>query len=360
MSRLKSTLKWSGIGIGIIAVITLTAGAVYQAVMESRDLEAWPPPGNLHSVDGADMHIHCIGEGTPTVLLEQGLAVPSAFWSELQTELAKSTRVCRYDRVGLGYSAPLDRPISTTEITSRLHALLQAEKIEDELLMVGFSAGGVHIREYYRQHPEHVAGMVFVDSTHEQQGTRLPPWPEYPWTYRNARYLAPFGYFRLTTDSLANLSWFKGSDVLKQRISAFSNFSHVIPAELFETQAFLADVSKNAPLVQLGDLPITFISRGKPPWRPDFLPPEITLESIKKERRIWDELQAELVTLSTRSRHVIAKKSDHAIHFDEPELFLNEVRKMVDLLRAERSGPEMGENVKGQQGTPHDNPPKSP
>jgi hypothetical protein len=73
--------------------------------------EALPePPGDLVEVDGHLMHLYCTGDGSPTVLLETGLGDPSVNFWPLQEELAATTRVCTYDRAGLGWSEPGPEP----------------------------------------------------------------------------------------------------------------------------------------------------------------------------------------------------------------------------------------------------------
>lgn len=327
------------IAMGLIGLVFLAlgAGAIYQQMMERKDLESWPPLGTLYEVDGTKLHLHCIGSGSPTVVLEMGLAMGSQFWTDAQEKMATKTRVCRYDRPGFGYSDPVDHEVPAKEVAARLHGLLQAAQIDDELILVGFSAGGVYVREFYRQFPASVVGMVLVDSTHEQQGTRLPEWPPLPWQLRYAEYLAPLGYFRMTENTQESYGWLNSSDAVKHRLATTGWRSHYLPAVVAETNAFLADVSHEATPVSLNDLPVTVLSRGKPVWLPEGLPEHITLESITEERRVWDILQTELVKLSTNTRHVIATKSDHTIWMDEPELFVSTVLEMVDRTRAQPS-----------------------
>ena len=50
------------------------------------------------------MHIHCTGTGSPTVVLEAGGGAYAIDWSLVQPGVAESTRVCSYDRAGLGWS----------------------------------------------------------------------------------------------------------------------------------------------------------------------------------------------------------------------------------------------------------------
>lgn len=335
MNRVKSILKRAAIGLLVLSLLVLGAGAAYQGLMEKRDLERWPPLGKMYKVDGTMLHLHCIGTGSPTVVLEMGLGMSSQYWTEAQEKISTKTRTCRYDRPGFGYSDSVHHPVPAKEVASRLHALLQQAGIDKDLVLVGFSAGGLYVREFYRQHPKSVVGMVLVDSTHEQQGTRLPKWPPPGWQLRYAHLLAPLGFFRLTENLEENYGWLAASQATKERLSTTGWRSHYLPAVLAETNAFLADVSHEATPVPLDNLPVTVLSRGKPVWLPEGLPEHITLETIKEERRVWDILQAELVGLSTDTRHVIAKKSDHTIWMDEPELFVSNVLDMIDRVRSQ-------------------------
>lgn len=335
MNRFKPLLKRAGLGIIVLVCLILGAGATYQHLEEQSDLEQWPPLGTMYDVDGTRLHLHCMGSGSPTVILEMGLGMGSQYWTDTQEKISSKTRVCRYDRPGFGYSDSVHHEVPAKEVASRLHALLEQAGIQEDLVLVGFSAGGLYVREFYRQHPSAVSGMVLVDSTHEQQGTRLPKWPPPGWQLRYAHILAPLGYFRLTENLEQNYEWLQTSDAVKHRLNSTGWRSHFLPAVLAEHNAFLADVSHGATPTKLGDLPVTVLSRGKPVWLPEGLPESITLESITEERRVWDILQAELVKLSTNTKHVIATKSDHTIWMDEPELFVSTVMDMVDRVRAE-------------------------
>jgi len=165
------------IAILIITALTLAAGWTYQRVAEHLDDQRYPPPGQLFSVDGRLLHLHCRGTGSPTIIIEQGIGGPSIDWNAINDRMAVTTRVCDYDRAGMGYSEPAWRPTRAGDVARNLHALLAAANIEDDLVFVGWSAGGLYAREYYRRFPERVKGMVLVDSPHEQSLERMPPQP---------------------------------------------------------------------------------------------------------------------------------------------------------------------------------------
>jgi pimeloyl-ACP methyl ester carboxylesterase len=61
-------------------------------------------PGRLVDVGGYKLHINCMGQGSPTVILDHMGDGSSAEWGWVQPEIAKGTRVCAYDRAGFGWS----------------------------------------------------------------------------------------------------------------------------------------------------------------------------------------------------------------------------------------------------------------
>jgi hypothetical protein len=98
------------IGLCSPLIVAVIAGATYQWAATRRDLAATPPPGRLVDVGGHRLHIWCTGSGTPSVILETGLGGSSADWGFVQPEVAGFTRVCSYDRAGMGYSDPGPSP----------------------------------------------------------------------------------------------------------------------------------------------------------------------------------------------------------------------------------------------------------
>src|SRR5438105_2689702 len=91
-----------------IAVLTLAGitGAAYQSIASRRELAANPPPGELVDIGGYRLHTWCLGAGSPPVILDTGLGGSLLDWGFVQPEVAKFTRVCAYDRAGMGFSDP--------------------------------------------------------------------------------------------------------------------------------------------------------------------------------------------------------------------------------------------------------------
>src|ERR687894_3266879 len=112
----------------LVLVVVLLAlafvGTIYQAIATERAERAYPPPGEMVDVGGHSLHINCAGRGGPTVVLDAGSGSFSAQWVRVQREVAGTTRVCAYDRAGMGWSEMGPEPRDAKQITSELHTLL--------------------------------------------------------------------------------------------------------------------------------------------------------------------------------------------------------------------------------------------
>ena len=156
--------------IGLVALAVI--GAIYQTFGTEIYRRIYPPPGELVDVGGHRLHINCVGEGSPTVILESGLGAGSVDWANIQPEVADTTRVCAYDRAGTGWSEPGPGPGDPQQIAGELHTLLGNAGIDGPYVLVGHSFGGLYVRMYDDLYPNEVEGMVLVDSSHPEQSTR--------------------------------------------------------------------------------------------------------------------------------------------------------------------------------------------
>lgn len=165
------------LGLLVTAIAIPVIGATYQAIATAVDKRAYPPSGVMIDVGDYSLHLYCTGENTdgrPTVILEPGLGASSSAWAWVQPEVAKTTRVCAYDRAGLGWSDPSPQPRDAQHIATELHMLLQNAKISGPYVLVGWSYGGLYIRAYADQYREETAGLVLLDSSSPEQCTSTP------------------------------------------------------------------------------------------------------------------------------------------------------------------------------------------
>jgi pimeloyl-ACP methyl ester carboxylesterase len=148
--------------VGLVGLALL--GLAYQAVAIETDRSGYPPRGQLYTVDGHQMHLACMGEGGPAVILQAGGVAESLWWYRIQNQLAAQTQVCAFDRPGLGWSEPVDGPRDALMINAELHALLDQAGIAPPYVMAGHSFGAVLTRIYAAQYSAEIAGIVLVDS----------------------------------------------------------------------------------------------------------------------------------------------------------------------------------------------------
>ena len=124
-----------GVTVAVIAGLSL-AGAGYEAIASRGDARAYPPPGKMVDVGGYKLHIQCLGTGSPTVVLDAGLGCTSLDWSLVQAEIGQTTRVCAYDRAGMGWSESGPEPRTPEQNARELHTLLANAGLEGPYVLV--------------------------------------------------------------------------------------------------------------------------------------------------------------------------------------------------------------------------------
>ena len=127
------------------------------------------PPGRLVDVGGRRLHLYCTGQGSPTVVFENGGGAFSIDWALVQPAIAKTTRACSYDRARHAWSDPSPSAETAASVARDLHALLAAAGERPPYVLAGHSMGGIYVRIFERRYPGEVAGLVLVDSSHEDQ-----------------------------------------------------------------------------------------------------------------------------------------------------------------------------------------------
>jgi len=136
-------------------------------------------PGLEYEARGNFLYLLCAGHGSPTVILEAGLGEDHRDWEPVQSEIALRTRVCSYDRLGIGFSQQAPKRATADQKADDLHALLAAANVDGPYVLVGHSYGGMLVRVYAAAYPHDVAGLVLLDSAHPDQDRRflaaLPP-----------------------------------------------------------------------------------------------------------------------------------------------------------------------------------------
>lgn len=323
---------WVGCGATVILILgvvftvaTLVAGALAKSELEKSSRA----PGRLVDVGGYTMHIHCLGSGSPTVVMEAGNNDFSVQWYLLEPQIAEFTRVCVYDRAGLGWSDPSPRPRTIQVMIDELHTLLKNANVPGPYVLVGHSFGGIILRAFARAYPAQAIGIVLVDSAHEEQFARVP-------ALRRVADHAVAQFRSLATMSNIGLLAMSPEQIPDRGLQgiALSQYRGVLATTRYfdgataETEAIVANFANPPRITGLDNLPLVVISRGLAEPLPG-----VSASDNQQYEESWQAMQAELVRLSSNSRQVIAKQSGHYIQLAEPQLVINAIRQMVAEIR---------------------------
>ena len=291
------------------------------------------PLGRLIDIGGYSLHINYTGKGGPAVVMEAGLGGYSLDWSLVQPEIAKFTSVCTYDRAGYGWSDSGPIPRTSKQIVKELHVLLVNAGIRPPYVLVGHSFGGLNVRLYASMYSDDVAGIVLIDSSHEEQFLRLPK--EYAKfqslnlkVQNIGRLLAPLGVMRLMKMPLPFV-YKKLPLEIQLMIKKVGFYPKGYSASYHELRALKESMVQVRAATKIPNIPLIVLSSKNTVSRSE-VPAGIPVDKINKAHI---ELQRELAALSSKSEHIITKKSGHYIQLDQPELTVEAIRKIVDQVR---------------------------
>jgi pimeloyl-ACP methyl ester carboxylesterase len=292
--------------------VKVPIGAPRGAAAKMRDYV--PPPGRMIDVGGHRLHLVCLGEGTPAVVLESGLSDAWISWSKVQPELAKTTRVCAYDRAGIGYSEPGPIPRTSERIAGELRTVLQRAGIAPPYVLVGHSFGGLNVRMFAARYPGEVAGMVLVDSSHEEQWSRGGP------ELRRQAEDALERLHRRASRARAGEPAGTIAPNLPVAVASRPAWHRALYEELRSLPESSRQVRATArPL----DVPLVVVTAGRTEWT------GLSRRARAGMRTLWSELQASLARLSPQGTQVIATTSGHNVQREAPHIVIDAVRQVL-------------------------------
>jgi pimeloyl-ACP methyl ester carboxylesterase len=271
--------------------------------------------GRVRIASGRRLYLECRGRGRPTVILEAGLRNRGDIWSTLQVPgqrrptvfaaLARTTRVCAYDRPGTtvgvdvsgrSRSDPVRMPRSTGAAVADLRALLRAARIRAPYVLVGHSTGGLIVRQYTSRHPRRVAGLVLVDAIPETMERILPT---SSWNAYNANYLtAP-----------------------PAPLADYADLEYVDFRQSFAQM-------RRAGVRPPRRIPFIVLSKGQSFGIPGRLGRQVDAA--------WNRGQRYLASLQAGTPRIVAPNSGHYIQLEDPKLVIDSVRRVIRAVRAGR------------------------
>ena len=203
----------------------------------------------------------------------------------MQPFVAGFTHVCAYDRAGTGHSESVPAHDTAQAIADDLHTLLGNAGIDGPYILVGHSLGGIIVRVFASRYLNELAGMVLVDTSHGDPAVRF------------------------------------------QTVLTPEEWQHVQAVRDEKDFGLPEGVDMLGP--DLGDIPLVVLSAGKATAVSTDLPPDVADRLFQ----IHQEMQQELVSLSSNSTHIIAEDSGHAIQNDQPEAVVDAIQQVVEAAR---------------------------
>jgi pimeloyl-ACP methyl ester carboxylesterase len=327
------------VGRAVLAVVSVSW--LYQRFGEARDVRRYPPPGRLFSVGGHRLHLVDHGGTGPVIVIETGSGALALGWDKIARDLSPSCRVITYDRAGYGWSDADGWRHDGQRVARDLAALLAAADVPGPFILVGHSLGGLFVRSFQQLYPDVVAGIVFVDSSHEDMLSRLVQTSGRRVVAAQAvvtllMTVAPRGPGRAAADVglldrvMQGVVGGDSPEDVRQRLSLYMR-SAFRQAMLAETLGLPATMRSLRETRQALTIPIAVVTAAAPS------PSDTTM--VARMRPLWLELQADLATLSSDATHTVARHGGHFVHNDDPEVVADAIRGVVERAAAGPTSP---------------------
>jgi len=277
-----------------LAIDVLRVGGWQIWLIRHRSPPSYLASGSTIGVSGVRTYLDCRGAGSPTVILDAGLGTGASGWGFVPEWVAARTRVCAWDRPGIGASDPIGHH-TVQDTAQHLRATLAAAGEKPPFILVGHSLGGVYARVFASSFRPEVSGVVLVD----------PYLPD----------IRPVEHVAL--DPVLREEWLSELRATNDRVAAVEDLDWAASYDQL-TRASVEGLP----------LELLFVDQ-RFRWEGQFEPAEGDL--IAAWRRLVGSLSAEY-------RLTIAEDSTHMIQYDRPDLVVDAILRLVDRDRLGRTG----------------------
>jgi pimeloyl-ACP methyl ester carboxylesterase len=256
------------------------------------------------------LEVNVFGSGSPTVVIEPALGGDASAWRPLAAEIGALTRVVTYDRAPYGASSAAADGRRPADVARDLHGVLRCLGIAGPLVLVGHSAGGIYVRAYAAAHRDEVAGMVLIDSSHEDQRRATRGKTPLKWQLMD--------FFTIPSILAQSAQARRGAD-RRSLIREFCAFRRLTAAD----RLLFPD--------DLGARPLIVLTRAR----------DVSIDD-RGFWPVWHALHADLARLSSNSQHVVSHSPNHYLNVGDPQAVLLAIRQVVRSVRTCRplAGPD--------------------
>jgi pimeloyl-ACP methyl ester carboxylesterase len=331
---------------------TIVAVNAASAVLTQSEVAPYLHAQRLVDVGGHTINLYCVGRGSPSVILDAGEGETMYTWRKVQPAIAKVTRVCSFDRAGMGFSGGGPLPRDANAMVTDLHALLGNAHISPPYVLVGHSIAGLYALLYADRYLPDLAGMVLIDPSfpnqthalHVASPTMARMEAQAPDAYTFCYNASLHGTLGLDRGSKASaICGFPPKVAVGLRTQCAKNgaawcmMQRLDFARLLRPSFWSALRSEDAASTDVdsaedvraqrsyGALPLAIFTAandigGSP------LPPV----EMRAVNRAWKAGHDRLARLSSAGSNVVISHSEHFIQLDRPEVVISAVAKVVN------------------------------
>ena len=306
---------------------------------------------------GRTIHLVCMGQGRPVVILTAGAGGWSIAWNKVQPGVAAVTRVCAWDRAGFAFSSPSPKPPTSDNDASDLQAALKAGGVTGPYVVVGHSSGAYESVLLADRQPSRVVGMVLVDpAIPDQAAIRDRVTPAMAAMMRAQPDM--FGAFlrKCAAALRAGTLRYSGPDpdrclhpqwppsyppelvaALDKRVAETAPETTAAGLETMATSASAAVTDLDSRIVikpdrNYGSMPLIVLTAGETGSPPD--PPAALKAEIPLQQAAWRDAHEAYAKLSTRGVDRVVAGSTHDIPQLKPQVVIDAIDEVVGEVRA--------------------------
>ncbi len=302
----------------LFVLLLIAVGGAVGTVMAATSSNPAPTSGRTYLANGHRLYLNCVGSGSPTVVLFNGLGEWTPNWAWVQSDVSATSRVCSFDRAGEGWSGGKAVREDGHQMASDLRALLQVAHVPGPYVLAGHSVGGTYALVYAAQYPRQVAGVALIDSATPYQFD-LPDYPSFYSMWKRASALLP-----------------SAARTVMGRMALRSGFGSLPPRARDAARAFNSSPRQlTASRIEFLQLPTVFNQakalrtlNGKP---------LAVLSATVGEMRGWATAQDKLAELSTDSTHRIVAGASHAALIEDKRFARATSRAIAEVVHRVRS-----------------------
>jgi len=326
----------------LLGPIIPVLGLLYQWVGSRYDRRRFLRLGRLVDIgERRRLFMMEMGGGVgPSVIFESGIGATSQNWARIQESVSEFAHTVSYDRLGLGWSTPAVSERIPSKVVEELRAMLQAAGIVPPYLLVGHSFGGLVVRYFAAEYPDEVVGAVLVDAMRTDEwppvdesqrrllnrGMQLTQWGV-PIAYSGLARLTTMSFFCRSGKFTNLFTRVTGGHNVLERVTSELNkmppavwpivaahwsnpaYFRGMTAHIQGVPGTVMEMLDATPIV---GMPVVLLTPGHP-------------------KAISD---ADLQKIGPDAEQLIAEKSGHWVHLDEPELVIEQIREMITVVGA--------------------------